>query len=179
MAPINLPPPILFYFYLCFICLQPDVVSSDTTTLLRLSSAVAGNTRRWNIPDSSPCNWNGVKCDNVTNHVTELRLPGDGLAGEIPYFRYSVSDNRLSHTIPAHIDTCSNLQQLNLQNNQFSGELTAALFQLSNLNRLDISVNVYSGEISPSFISLTSLTHLLLENNQFTGQFTAYFWNEG
>ncbi|KAJ0537673.1 putative transferase, protein kinase RLK-Pelle-LRR-III family [Helianthus annuus] len=185
MAPINLPPPILFYFCLCFcfICLQHDVVSSDIAAdraaLLRLSSAVAGNTRQWNVSDPSPCNWTGVTCNNVTNRVTELRLPGDGLAGEIPVNTIgnltalqilSLRKNRLSGSIPADIDSCSDLRQLNLQNNQFSGALPAALFRLSNINNLDISVNGFSGEISPDFSNLTSLTHLFLENNQFTGQ---------
>ncbi|KAJ0721187.1 putative protein kinase RLK-Pelle-LRR-III family [Helianthus annuus] len=183
MAPIHPLPPILFYLCFCFICLQHDVVSSDIAAdraaLLRLSSAVAGNTRQWNISDPSPCNWTGVTCNNVTNRVTELRLPGDGLAGEIPVNTIgnltalqilSLRKNRLSGSIPADIDSCSDLRQLNLQNNQFSGELPAALFRLSNINSLDISVNVFSGEISPDFSNLTSLTHLFLENNQFTGQ---------
>ncbi|KAI7749949.1 hypothetical protein M8C21_029367 [Ambrosia artemisiifolia] len=179
MAPINLFLPIL----LCFLCFQLEFIISDITAdraaLLAFRTAVAGNTLRWNVSDPSPCNWTGVTCDNVTNRVTEVRLPGDSLAGVIPINTIgnltalqilSLRNNRLSGSIPVDIGSCLELRQLNLKNNMFSGELPAILFRLSYLNILDISDNTFSGEISPDFSNLTNLTNLLLENNQFTGQ---------
>ncbi|XP_071716839.1 probable inactive receptor kinase At1g48480 [Rutidosis leptorrhynchoides] len=167
---------------LCFLCFYAKLsisdIAADRAALIRFSSAVRGNTILWNV-NISPCNWTGVTCDDVTNRVTEIRLPGDGLTGSIPVGSIgnltqlrtlSLRGNRLSGVIPADLDLCSELQFLYLPNNQFSGEIPATLFRLSNLIRLDISGNNFSGEINPNFSNLTRLTHLFLQNNRFTGQ---------
>uniref|UniRef100_A0A0D3CA77 Leucine-rich repeat-containing N-terminal plant-type domain-containing protein n=1 Tax=Brassica oleracea var. oleracea TaxID=109376 RepID=A0A0D3CA77_BRAOL len=57
-------------------------LNADRAALLSLRSAVGGRTFRWDIRQTSPCNWAGVKCDN--NRVTALRLPGVSLSGTIP-----------------------------------------------------------------------------------------------
>nr|XP_043607084.1 probable inactive receptor kinase At1g48480 [Erigeron canadensis] len=171
---------------LCFLCsfiLQWNFaysnLAADRAALIKFSSAVRGSTFRWNVTSPSPCNWTGVTCDNVTNRVTELRLPGDGLSGEIPLNSIgnltqlqtlSLRNNRLSGAIPSDLEQCSDLRYLFLTNNQFSGEIPASFYRLSSLIRLDISSNSFSGEINPSFSNLTRLTHLYLEENQFTGQ---------
>ncbi|KVI05422.1 probable inactive receptor kinase At1g48480 [Cynara cardunculus var. scolymus] len=175
---INLFTPI----FLCFLCFQFNVsfsdLAADREALIRFSSVVQGNTIRWNSSDPSPCSWTGVLCDNATNRVTGLRLPGARLAGEIPpnsignltkLRRLSLRGNLLRGEILLDLENCSELRFIYLQNNRLSGEIPATFFRLSNLIRVDISSNNFSGEISASFNNLTRLTHLYLENNQFTG----------
>ncbi|GJT20141.1 probable inactive receptor kinase [Tanacetum coccineum] len=130
--------------------------------LTRLRSAVRGNTIQWNLSFPSPCNWNGVTCDNITNRVTELRLPGDGLAGEIPantignltqLRTLSLRRNRLSGVLPSDLELCTELRVVNLQDNMFSGDIPASLYRLRNLVQLDISAitarvdEAYSGRV--------------------------------
>ncbi|CAH1434781.1 unnamed protein product [Lactuca virosa] len=174
---------LLAAIFFCFLCFQSDIsfsdIIADRLALTRFRSAVRGNTLRWNISNPSPCLWQGVTCDNSSNRVTALRLPGSRLSGQIPLNSIgsltqlqalSLRGNLLSGEIPQDLEFCSELDMLNLQNNRFSGEIPVTLFRLSNLTRLDISGNNFSGEISPNFSNLTRLTLLFLQNNQFTGQ---------
>ncbi|KAI3733791.1 hypothetical protein L6452_13247 [Arctium lappa] len=170
----------IFFFFICFhFNLSSSDLSADKEALIRLTSVVHGNTNRWNQSDPSPCSWTGVTCDNATNRVTELSLPGARLAGQIPpdsignltqLRRLSLRGNRLSGEFLPDLENCSELRFLYLQNNQLSGEIPASFFRLSNLIRIDISNNNFSGEISANFNNFTRLTHLLLQNNQFTGE---------
>ncbi|GKC40412.1 probable inactive receptor kinase [Tanacetum coccineum] len=149
--------------------------------LTRLRSAVRGNTIQWNLSFPSPCNWNGVTCDNITNRVTELRLPGDGLAGEIPantignltqLRTLSLRRNRLSGVLPSDLELCTELRVVNLQDNMFSGDIPASLYRLRNLVQLDISGNNFSGVFPPDFGDLLrNLTYLNVSmNNRLSGR---------
>ncbi|KAF8093935.1 hypothetical protein N665_0374s0027 [Sinapis alba] len=151
-------------------------LNADRAALLSLRSAVGGRTFRWNIRQTSPCNWAGVKCDN--NRVTALRLPGVSLSGTIPNGIFSnltrlrtlsLRLNALTGSLPLDLSSASDLRHLYLQGNRFSGELPESLFSLTNLVRLNLADNSFTGEISSRFKNLTRLKTLFLENNKLSG----------
>ncbi|XP_006306949.2 probable inactive receptor kinase At1g48480 [Capsella rubella] len=151
-------------------------LNADRAALLSLRSAVGGRTFLWNIKQTSPCNWAGVKCED--NRVTALRLPGVSLSGDIPEGIFgnltrlrtlSLRLNALSGSLPNDLSTSANLRHLYLQGNRFSGEIPEVLFSLTNLVRLNLASNSFTGEISSGFTNLTRLKTLFLENNQLSG----------
>lgn len=150
----------------------------DRSALLRLSAALRGRTLRWNTTNSTPCSWQGVKCDTTINRVIELRLPGYGLSSEMPLNSIgnlselrilSLRNNFLSGFLPSDLGSCTELRILNLENNNFSGSIPTTFFNLNNLLRVSFSGNRFSGEISDAFNNLTRLKTLYLENNNFSG----------
>ncbi|XP_047330080.1 probable inactive receptor kinase RLK902 [Impatiens glandulifera] len=180
MAPGSLLFRLLFFLLLSLLPVYADL-AADRSALLRLSSSILGQTLRWNHSQSSdPCAWEGILCHNnsTTRRVLELRLPGDGLSGQIPTGSIgnlthlqvlSLRQNSLSGQIPSDIGLCTQLRQINLKGNQFSGEIPASLFDLTNLIDLDVSGNKLSGEISARFNNLIHLKTIYLENNQLSG----------
>ncbi|KAL3501938.1 hypothetical protein ACH5RR_036387 [Cinchona calisaya] len=172
---------LLPFFLALFFPFLPTIFSdlaADTAALRSLSEAVGGRTRRWNTSSPSPCTWEGVACNTTTNRVISLRLPGDGLTGQIPentigrlteLRNLSLRRNSLSGPIPSDLGSCRELQYLYLQENQFSGDIPAGFFELRNLLRVNLARNNYSGEISKNFNNFTKLRTLFLENNQFSG----------
>ncbi|CAH8254920.1 unnamed protein product [Arabidopsis lyrata] len=151
-------------------------LNADRAALLSLRSAVGGRTFRWNIKQTSPCNWAGVKCES--NRVTALRLPGVALSGDIPEGIFgnltqlrtlSLRLNALSGSLPKDLSTSSSLRHLYLQGNRFSGEIPEVLFSLTHLVRLNLASNSFTGEISSGFTNLRKLKTLFLENNQLSG----------
>ncbi|KAI3466952.1 hypothetical protein Pfo_023615 [Paulownia fortunei] len=169
-----------YYLHLLLILAFPFLppifsdLAADRFVLLRLQAAVRGRTLLWNTTSATPCSWEGVKCDNMTNRVIALRLPGDGLTGQLPLNSIgnltelralSLRDNSLSGPIPYDLASCTQLQDLHLQGNSFSGEIPT----LRNLLRVNLAGNNFSGVLSSGFNSLTKLRTLYLENNQLTG----------
>ncbi|XP_022882042.1 probable inactive receptor kinase RLK902 [Olea europaea var. sylvestris] len=170
--------PLFFLLSLNSIAIVFSDLEADRSALLRLREAVGGRTRRWNTSSTNPCLWDGVKCDNVTNRVTEVRLPGDGLTGQLPPNTIgnltelqvlSLRENDLSGPIPSDLGSCIMLNKLQLQGNRFSGEIPETLFTLKNLKFLNLAWNKFSGDMSSALNNLTKLRALYLENNGFTG----------
>lgn len=165
-----------------FLCLLISSIFSDLNedraALLCLSAAVRGRTLWWNTTNSTPCSWQGIKCDTTINRVIELRLPGYGLSGEMPLNSIgnlselrilSLRRNSLSGILPSDLGSCTRLRILNLENNYFSGTIPMTFSNLNNLLRVSLSGNRFSGEISDAFNNLTMLRTLYLENNNFSG----------
>ncbi|KAG2255307.1 hypothetical protein Bca4012_092143 [Brassica carinata] len=151
-------------------------LNADRAALLCLRSTVGGRTFRWDIRQTSPCNWAGVKCDN--NRVTALRLPGVSLSGTIPNGVFgnltrlrtlSLRLNALTGSLPLDLTTSSDLRHLYLQGNRFSGQIPESLFSLTNLVRLNLAENSFTGGISSSFNNLTRLKTLFLQDNNLSG----------
>ncbi|KAK4414085.1 putative inactive receptor kinase [Sesamum alatum] len=151
-------------------------LSTDMAALLALRAAVGGRTLFWNTNLSTPCNWQGVQCEN--NRVTVLRLPASSLFGTLPadtlsnltaLRTLSLRLNHLSGPLPGDLSQLSQLRNLYLQGNQFTGSVPDFLFSLHSLVRLNLASNNFSGEIPSGFNNLTRLRTLFLENNQFSG----------
>ncbi|XP_051148312.1 probable inactive receptor kinase At1g48480 [Andrographis paniculata] len=172
---------IRFHLFVSFVLLRSIAadIAADRAALLRLRDAVRGRTLTWNAASAAaPCVWEGVECDNATNRVAELRLPGDGLTGGLPPNTVgnltelrvlSLRRNSLSGELPSDLASLTLLQTLHLQGNQFSGDLPGGIFRLTNLAFLNLADNRFSGSISPEFNRLSNLKHLYLQNNAFAG----------
>ncbi|GJV35744.1 leucine-rich repeat-containing protein [Tanacetum coccineum] len=121
------------------------------------------------------CQWEGVKCNNQTGHVTELRL--SQIEGEITpsllnltYLNHlELSANSFHGTIPEFICSMTHLTHLQFTWNQFTGTIPESIGNMTQLTRLDLHENSFSGSIPISIGSLTSLTYLDLHGNSFSG----------
>lgn len=166
-------------FSLPFFSVVFSDLEADRAALLRLRDSIGGKTLTWNATNlTTPCQWEGVRCDPTLSRVTELRLPGDRLSGRLPENTLgnltglrvlSLRRNSLSGSIPSDLSFCTELQNINLEGNRFSGEIPDKFFELNNLVRLNLAGNEFSGQISPGFNSLRRLKTLYLENNRFNG----------
>ncbi|KAL8056418.1 hypothetical protein ABFX02_04G118500 [Erythranthe guttata] len=175
---LQLPPMLRLLFLLSLLsAAATSDLSTDRSALLALRSAVGGRTLFWNTTLTTPCNWQGVLCED--NRVTVLRLPASSLSGALPadtlsnltsLRTLSLRLNHLSGPLPADLSQLSQLRNLYLQGNHFSGPAPDSLSSLHSLVRLNLASNNFSGEIPPGFNNLTRLRTLLLENNQFSGE---------
>ncbi|KAK6153880.1 hypothetical protein DH2020_013519 [Rehmannia glutinosa] len=174
----TLPPPmLLLFFFLLLSAVNSSDLSTDRAALLALRSAVGGRTLFWNTTLTTPCNWQGVQCEN--NRVTVLRLPASSLFGTLPantlsnltsLRTLSLRLNHLSGALPEDLSQLSQLRNLYLQGNHFTGSAPSFIFSLHSLVRLNLASNNFSGEIPPGFNNLTRLRTLFLESNQFSGR---------
>ncbi|XP_050368421.1 probable inactive receptor kinase At1g48480 [Argentina anserina] len=178
MKPPNLALTPLFLVLLCAFFLgftAGDDLASDREALLAFRAAVGGRSTLWNVTETNPCSWSGVKC--LSDRVTELRVPGWGLNGPLPLGlgnltqlqALSLRENALFGELPPDFGNLVNLVGLYLQGNRFEGPIPEFMFGLKSLQRLDLSQNKFSGEISPGFNKLSNLVSLHLEENQLNG----------
>lgn len=152
-------------------------LASDMAALVALQKAmgVLSRTRYWNLSDNNPCSWLGVTCGG--GRVTELRLPGVGLVGQLPLGLgnltqlqiLSLRSNMLSGSIPSDFANLRSLRNLYLQWNSFSGEIPPVLFSIRSLVRLNLAHNKFVGPVPLGFNNLTNLQVLNLEENQLEG----------
>lgn len=101
------------------------------------------------------CLWNGIVCDNVTGHVTELNLGSSTLDGKLN---------------PSLLDLKS-LSSLNLSGNNFR-QFPVGFWKLitsGQLKYLNISRNKFQGKI-PDLLTSHASVVLDLSFNKFTGQ---------
>ncbi|CAA0829507.1 Protein STRUBBELIG-RECEPTOR FAMILY 7 [Striga hermonthica] len=96
---------------------------------------------KWNPSGQDPCgqNWKGITCSG--SRITEIRISGLGLTGNMGYqldkltslTTFDISNNNLGNQIPFQLPP--NVTRLYLQNNQFTGTLDVlANLPLENLN---------------------------------------------
>ncbi|KAM1175762.1 hypothetical protein ACFX19_028719 [Malus domestica] len=138
-------------------------LASDKGAWLALRTAVGGCTMGWNMTETNPCSWLGVKCES--NRVTELRLLGWAIVGQLPLGLGNLTHlltlflrvNALSGPLPNDLVNLVNLKNLYLQGNSFSSPIPEFLFKLKSLMRLNLEKNKFFGEISSAFNNLTSL----------------------
>ncbi|KAL3534326.1 hypothetical protein ACH5RR_002787 [Cinchona calisaya] len=106
----------------------------------------------WTANDADCCKWEGVVCDNVTNHVTELRL--QQITFEFTTSRLKLNPSLLNLKrlrfldlsqnyfggipIPSFIGSLKSLEYLNLSYAGFFGSIPPQLGNLSNLHTLSV-----------------------------------------
>ncbi|KAM4068884.1 hypothetical protein ACB094_12G046000 [Castanea mollissima] len=122
-----------------------------------------GRLSSWQSRDENKncCNWEGVRCSNLTGHVLELHLsalsndgsgkkPFGGMISssllELPYLTFlDLSCNNFNQSyMPKFIGSLSNLKHLYLCKANLSGPIPHQLQNLSHLQQLDLSANHWS-----------------------------------
>ncbi|XP_058729382.1 leucine-rich repeat receptor-like protein kinase PXC2 [Vicia villosa] len=140
----------------------------------------------WNEDDYSPCNWEGVKCDPITNRVSSLVLDGFSLSGHIGkslmklQFLQILSLSRNNFTGKINHDllvTLWNLKVVDLSENSLSGTIPDELFQQCwSLRVLSFAKNNLTGKIPESLSSCYSLASLNFSSNQLNGELHSGMW---
>ncbi|GLJ25896.1 hypothetical protein SUGI_0496440 [Cryptomeria japonica] len=138
----------------------------------------------WNS-SSSPCTFNGVKCDKSSTHVMELDLGSFSLEGSFPtavcnlqnITFLSLANNSIMGEVPKDLTNCGNLSYLNLSQNLLIGALPDFISELSSLEVLDLSSNNFSGPIPLDFARLGKLQTLDLYYNLLGGNIPSFLGN--
>ena len=158
----------------------PLCASADRDALVALYNETGGPRWTYNdnwLSDAPIGEWRGVVTDR-SGRVTELRLVGNQLSGQIPaelgsltsLIVLSLHANQLSGQIPAELGSLANLTGLGLGENQLSGQIPAKLGNLTNLEFLGLVGNQLSGQIPAELGSLANLGRLYLRDNRLSGE---------
>ncbi|KAK8633940.1 hypothetical protein V6N13_014771 [Hibiscus sabdariffa] len=137
---------------ICFSCSDAFCIESEREALLKLKKDLIDPSNRlssW-VERGDCCEWNGVFCNNLTGHVTQLHLDASPFStpdDDAPFFELKA------------------YQRPNL-----GGTINPFLLQLKHLNSLDLSNNNFSSIQIPDFFGLLgSLTYLNLSHALFHG----------
>ncbi|KAK7364330.1 hypothetical protein VNO80_12894 [Phaseolus coccineus] len=164
---------ITVFVHLCLVslcvCRDPVCIGSERETLLKFKHHLKDPSNRlssWNATaNSNCCHWDGVLCNTITSHVSELHL-----STSLP-----TCDESLSYSLDNEI---YKKVYEEYTRRAFGGEINPCLVDLKHLNYLDFSGNRFESIPIPSFIAtITSLTHLNLSNAGFTGNIPPHFGN--
>ncbi|EOX91818.1 Leucine-rich receptor-like protein kinase family protein [Theobroma cacao] len=111
--------------------------------------------------------------------LTQVELQDNYLTGEFPVTESSISanlgqislsNNKLSGTLPASVGNFSGVQKLLLDGNKFSGRIPAEIGKLQQLSKMDFSHNKFSGTIAPEISKCKLLTFVDLSRNELSGE---------
>ncbi|XP_050223724.1 receptor-like protein 7 [Mercurialis annua] len=165
--PLFLPLLFLCYFADLTCCfsnssLQPRCVEYERSALIEFKESFAmeedcDDPESWKVIEGERsddcCSWNGVECDEETNHVIGLDLSSRCFYGA---FKSNTTLFRLAH-----------LRKLNLAFNDFNlSRIPSELGLLSKLTHLNLSSSKFFGQIPSSISNLSDLVSLDLSNNQ-------------
>ncbi len=143
------------------VCLPPPrtapALFADCTTLLAMSSTLAGSVRlNWRV--TSPMReWEGVTVGGPEGRVIALELPRWGLNGRLP----------------AALGQMAGLRSLVLDGNALTGAVPPELGKLTDLEWLGLAANLLSGPVPPELANLSRLRELWLSGNRLTGSLPA------
>ncbi|KAL3726303.1 hypothetical protein ACJRO7_031227 [Eucalyptus globulus] len=111
--------------------------------------------------------------------LSQVELQDNYLEGEFPVTdgsvavslgQISLSNNRLSGSLPPSIGDFSGVQKLLLDGNKFSGPIPAEIGRLQQLSKMDFSHNKFSGPITPEISQCKLLTFVDLSRNDLSGE---------
>jgi Leucine-rich repeat (LRR) protein len=154
---------------------NPSSVEIDALMALYISTGGPHWTTHSNWLTDDVGNWYGVTVQNGS--VTELRLPGNNLTGQLPpdlggLTNLKVLDlgsNHLTGTIPPEVGNLTTLRSLELSSNNLAGSLPGTIGDLTDLTFFSAYNNQLSGSIPEELGNLASLNLLQLGSNALTG----------
>ncbi|KOM55173.1 hypothetical protein LR48_Vigan10g106500 [Vigna angularis] len=190
--------PVRFRFIMFVLCVVSQVVNGEEKircipeereALLQFKAAIVvhnGMLSSWTTPHC--CQWEGIRCSNLTSHIISLDLHGDFpvqyefygryMSGEIhkslielPQLQYlNLSSNYFRHShIPEFLGSLKNLKYLDLSSCYFGGRIPSQLGSLSHLEYLNLASNSLNGSIPYQLGNLSQLYYLDLSGNYFEG----------
>ncbi|CAJ1952950.1 unnamed protein product [Sphenostylis stenocarpa] len=197
--------PVGFRLMMFMVCLVLRVVfgaeeirciPEEREALLQFKSALVdryGMLSSWTTPHC--CQWQGIRCSNLTAHVLSLHLHGERgdfdispryISGEIhkslmelrelEYLNLSSNSFPDSH-IPEFLGSLRNLRYLDLSYSNFVGKIPSQLGSLSHLKYLNLAGNSLKGTIPRQLENLSQLQYLDLRSNSFEGNLPSQLGN--
>ncbi|KAL2967128.1 hypothetical protein AAZX31_16G158100 [Glycine max] len=168
-------------------------IQTEREALLQFKAALVddyGMLSSWTTSDC--CQWQGIRCSNLTAHVLMLDLHGDlfndgrYMSGEIHkslmelqqlnYLNLSWNDFQ-GRGIPEFLGSLTNLRYLDLSYSDFGGKIPTQFGSLSHLKYLNLALNSLEGSIPRQLGNLSQLQHLDLSANQFEGNIPSQLGN--
>ncbi|KAG2384690.1 uncharacterized protein HKW66_Vig0117820 [Vigna angularis] len=144
----------------------------EREALLQFKAAIVddfGMLSSWTTPDC--CQWEGIRCTNLTAHIISLDLHGgyhyESLSLSNYYEPYDYEVYYIGGEIHKSLMELRHLQYLNLSFNSFRGTIPEFLGSLTNLRYLDLSSCGFSGQIPTQISSLSHLKYLNLATNYY------------
>ncbi|KAL2967136.1 hypothetical protein AAZX31_16G158800 [Glycine max] len=187
---------IIIFTMLQVVCAEEEImcIEREREALLQFKAALVdpyGMLSSWTTSDC--CQWQGIRCTNLTGHVLMLDLHGEfpsrGLyiRGEIHkslmelqqlnYLNLSSNDFQ-GRGIPEFLGSLTNLRYLDLSHSDFEGKIPTQFGSLSHLKYLNLAGNYYlEGSIPRQLGNLSQLQHLDLSRNQFEGNIPSQIGN--
>uniref|UniRef100_A0A0R0G0L3 Uncharacterized protein n=1 Tax=Glycine max TaxID=3847 RepID=A0A0R0G0L3_SOYBN len=168
-------------------------IQTEREALLQFKAAIEdpyGMLSSWTTSDC--CQWQGIRCSNLTAHVLMLDLHGDlfndgrYMSGEIhqslmelQQLKYlNLSWNSFQgRGIPEFLGSLTNLRYLDLSFSHFGGKIPTQFGSLSHLKYLNLAWNSLEGSIPRQLGNLSQLQHLDLGDNQFEGKIPSQLVN--
>ncbi|XP_010447211.1 PREDICTED: probable LRR receptor-like serine/threonine-protein kinase At1g63430 [Camelina sativa] len=155
--------------------------SNEVEALIRFKEAMYKDPllilSNWNVPNLSPCDWNGIICSPTKDYVIKIIISNTSLRGflvpEIGQMTYLqeliLSGNILMGTIPKEIGKLKRLKILDLGNNHLTGEIPAEIGRLSSIRTLNLQSNGLIGTLPPEIGNLKYLKELIIDRNRLVG----------
>ncbi|KAG4380440.1 hypothetical protein GLYMA_16G174700v4 [Glycine max] len=145
-------------------------IQTEREALLQFKAALVdpyGMLSSWTTSDC--CQWQGIRCTNLTGHVLMLDLHGQvNYSYAFNHFTGIVSQRFIRGEIHKSLMELQQLKYLNLSWNSFQGRgIPEFLGSLTNLRYLDLSFSHFEGKIPTQFGSLSHLKHLNLAGNYY------------
>ncbi|KAG4972941.1 hypothetical protein AAZX31_11G024200 [Glycine max] len=131
----------------------------------------------WDTVESDPCNWFGVLCTMLRDHVIKLNISGSSLKGflapelgQITYLQELIlHGNSFIGTIPRELGVLESLKVLDLGMNQLTGPIPAEIGNLTQVVKINLQSNGLTGRLPPELGNLRYLQELQLDRNRLQG----------
>ncbi|KAK9078002.1 hypothetical protein SSX86_002059 [Deinandra increscens subsp. villosa] len=138
----------------------------------------------WNRSSQDCCKWYGITCNNLTGHVSEIRLRGPDTMADFDTQEASSLVQRFGGRVNPSLQNLTSLEYLDLSCNDFGGNLVPTYIgSLQNLTYLNLSESRFSGEVPSQLGNLSKLQVLSIRNiysgDQYVQQVRSLQWLSG
>ncbi|CAI8610506.1 unnamed protein product [Vicia faba] len=128
-----------------------ECLASDQEALLDFKNGLQySHNRLSSWRNTNCCQWQGIRCDNVTGNNENLKASCSQLLMK-GWERIQVLDlsiNKLHGRLPSSIGNLTYLTYLDLHDNAIEGGIPSSIGQLCNLNIIDLSRSKMTGTLN-------------------------------